>query len=101
MQKLIAKSKVEQRVRTLNEDWQNNISEFSDSNQKMDNLNFQIYELSEKLKILEMMAKGSTQGTELAKLENRIFSLKREKIALDWKIKKVVIRSLLLSEELI
>ena len=36
----------------------------------MDNLNFQIYELSEKLKILEMMAKGSTsQGTELASLK--------------------------------
>ena len=55
----------------------------------MDNLNFQIYELSEKLKILDMMAKGTTsKGTELAEIENRIFSLKREKIALDWQIKK-------------
>ena len=54
------------KVRALNEDWENNNSEYSDTKQKIDNLNFQIYEL-EKLQFLDMLAKGTTsKGTELA-----------------------------------
>tara|TARA_B100000963_G_scaffold316461_1_gene296269 strand:- start:158 stop:1687 length:1530 start_codon:yes stop_codon:yes gene_type:complete len=101
-QRKIALARKDQKVRALNEDWENNKSEYSDTKQKIDNLNFQIYELSEKLQFLDMLAKGTTsKGTELAEIENRIFSLKREKTTLDWQLKKIIIRSLLLSEVLI
>ena len=101
-QEKIALARRDQKVRSLYEDWENNNSEYSDTKQKIDNLAFQIYELSEKLQILDKLSKGSTsKGTELAEIENKIFSLKREKITLDWQIKKIIIRSLLLSENLI
>ena len=94
-QRYIALARIDLKVRALNEDWENNNSEYSDTKQKIDNLNFQIYELSEKLQFLDMLAKGTTsKGTELAEIENRIFSLKREKITLDWQLKKIIIRSL-------
>ena len=48
-QRKIALARKDQKVRALNEDWENNNSEYSDTKQKIDNLNFQIYELSEKL----------------------------------------------------
>ena len=101
-QRKIALARKDQKVRALNEDWENNKSEYADTKQKVDNLNFQIYELSEKLQFLDMLAKGTTsKSTELAEIEDRIFSLKREKITLDWQLKNIIIRSLLLSEVLI